>query len=119
MENQFRVIVAGGRDFQNYHLLEEKLNKLLSEKKNVIIVSSLEDGTGRLGHRYDQNNNLKVDYYPALYQVFGNMAAFERNQEMAKNADACICFWNGKSVGTKDMMDIAKTMNIPLRVISY
>jgi hypothetical protein len=38
---------------------------------------------------------------------------------MAKNADACVCFWDGKSTGTKHMIDTAETMKIALRVINY
>ena len=37
----FRVIIAGGRDFKNYNLLEEKCDRLLSqrEKDDIVIIS--------------------------------------------------------------------------------
>jgi len=119
MENQFRVIVAGGRDFFNYQLLESRLNKILSQKENVVIVSGMANGADSLGIRYAREHNLLISYFPALWSQNGNRAGFIRNEEMAKNADACVCFWDGKSTGTKHMIDTAETMKIALRVINY
>ena len=40
------------------------------------------------------------------------------NETMAKEADACIVFWDGKSTGTKNMIDLAKKYKLKLRVIN-
>lgn len=120
MKNQFRVIVAGGRDFNNYNLLSEKLTALLANRsEKIVIISGMAKGADSLGAMYAQNHNILVSYFPALWQVHGNQAGFIRNEEMAKNADACVCFWDGESVGTKHMIDTAKSMKIALRVILY
>ena len=120
MENQkFRVIVAGGRDFFDYNLLKEKLEILLLNKENVIIVSGLAKGADTLAVRYAKEHKLLVSYFPALWNQHGSRAGFIRNEEMAKTADACVCFWDGASVGTKHMIETAKSMNIKLRVIGY
>ena len=42
-----------------------------------------------------------------------------RNVEMAENANALIAFWDGKSKGTKHMINIATERNLPVRVIKY
>lgn len=38
---------------------------------------------------------------------------------MASVADACIVFWDGKSKGSKHMIDVATRKGIPLRIIRY
>jgi hypothetical protein len=38
---------------------------------------------------------------------------------MAKNADALIAFWDGCSPGTAHMIETARKLRIPTRVISY
>jgi hypothetical protein len=120
MKKKFRVIVAGGRDFNNYNLLCEKLNALLANRtEEVVIVSGMAKGADYLGAMYAQNKNIVVSYFPALWQVHGNQAGFIRNKEMANNADACVCFWDGKSTGTKDMIETAENMKLSLRVIKY
>jgi hypothetical protein len=119
MEKQtIRVIVAGGRDFFDYTLLEKKLDKMFSEK-NVIVVSGMAKGADSLGERYAREHNLLISHFPALWQQHGNRAGFIRNEEMAKYADACVCFWDGLSVGTEHMIETAKRMNLKLRVVNY
>ena len=119
MEKQtIRVIVAGGRDFFDYTLLEKKLDKMFSEK-NVIVVSGMANGADSLGIRYAREHKLLISYFPALWAQHGNRAGFIRNEEMAKIADACVCFWDGLSVGTEHMIETAKRMNLQLRVINY
>ena len=43
----------------------------------------------------------------------------ELNQQMANYADALIAFWDGKSRGTKNMIEWAKTANLKIRVFKY
>ena len=38
---------------------------------------------------------------------------------MAEFADALIAIWDGKSRGTKHMMDIAKNKELNLRIVKY
>jgi hypothetical protein len=114
-----KVIVAGGRDFNDYHLLEEKLNNLFSKTANVLIISGMANGTDSLAVKYAEENKLRVSEFPAKWQKHGRASGFRRNVEMARFADACVCFWNGKSAGTKHMIDTAKRMNLKLRVIMY
>jgi predicted Rossmann fold nucleotide-binding protein DprA/Smf involved in DNA uptake len=45
----FKVIIAGGRDFSDYALLEKTLDKLLKNKTDVQIVSGLARGADSLG----------------------------------------------------------------------
>ena len=117
--NTFKVIVAGGRDFFNYDLLKAKLDVILGNKENVVIISGVANGADSLGIRYARENKLLISYFPALWAQHGSKAGFIRNEEMAKYADACVCFWDGKSPGTKHMIDTAKRMNLKLRVINY
>jgi hypothetical protein len=117
--NTFKVIVAGGRDFFDYDLMKRKLDVILSKKDNVVIVSGTATGADSLGERYAREHNLLISYFPALWNIYGSKAGFYRNEEMANYAEACICFWDGKSSGTKDMIRLAEEYNLKLRVINY
>ena len=114
-----KVIVAGGRDFQNYNLLSEKLDILFSKTANVVIVSGMARGVDSLAVKYAEENKIRVSEFPAQWDKHGRASGFRRNVEMARFADACVCFWDGNSVGTKHMIDTAKRMNLKLRVINY
>ena len=118
----YKIIIAGGRDFMDYNLLKEKVNKILQEKKvthKIVIISGCARGADTLGLRYASENAFDVEKYPAEWDKYGKKAGYMRNVEMAENADALIAFWDGKSKGTKHMIDIATERNLPIRIIIY
>jgi len=116
-----KVIVAGGRDFNDYELLKEKLLKVLInyDFKDVEIVSGSARGADSLGERFAKEFGCNLKMFPAEWEKWGKSAGYRRNAEMAKYGDACVCFWDGKSKGTKHMIDLATKEGINLRVINY
>ena len=114
-----RVIIAGSRNFNDYGILKKKLNAILKNQKEVTIISGTANGADKLGERYANDNHLKLEQYPAMWDLFGKKAGYMRNEEMVKVADAAIVFWDGKSKGSKHMIDISKKYNLKLRIIMF
>ena len=105
----FRVIIAGGRDFNNYAGLSASMDYLLKNVCDEIqIICGMARGADRLGERYAKERGYKIRYFPADWDTYGKSAGYRRNVEMASNADALVAFWDGVSYGTKHMIDIAK-----------
>jgi len=115
----FKVIVAGSREFVDYNLLEYKLDKLLINKSDVCIISGGARGADTLGDRYSKEHDMHLLIFKAGWDRYGKSAGYKRNTLMAKQADACVVFWDGKSKGSKHMIDIAKEFKIPVRVVEY
>ena len=116
----FRLIVAGSRDFTNYELLKQKCDSLLSLKKqthSIVIVSGTARGADQLGERYAAERGYQVERFPADWENDGKAAGPIRNAQMAAYADALVAFWDGRSRGTKDMIERAEMRNLPVRVI--
>ena len=114
-----KVIVAGGREFNDYEKLVRNLDIILSRIENVEIVSGGARGADRLGERYAREKGLALKQFPADWDKHGKSAGFRRNEEMAAYCTHVIVFWDTKSNGTKHMIDIAKKRNLPLRIITY
>ncbi len=115
----FKVIIAGGRNFNDYSLLENHCNHYLKNKFPLIeIVSGKARGADRLGEWYAENYFLDVKEFPANWDLYKKSAGFIRNKEMAEYADALIAFWSG-SKGTKHMIEIMKRLNKPYKVVRY
>ena len=115
-----RIVVFGSRDFNNYKLLETKLNYYLQGiKDEIIIVSGTARGADTLGELYAKNHGYQVEKYPAHWEEYGKKAGMIRNRLMAGHSDYAVGFWDGKSRGTKGMIDICKELNVPLRVVRY
>lgn len=114
-----KVIIAGSRDFSDYTLLVACCDKILSKQKDAEIVSGAARGADQLGELYARDHGHPIKRFPADWVKYGKSAGHRRNEEMAKYADAAIIFWDGKSVGTKSMIDLAKKYKLSLRVIEY
>ena len=116
----FRVIIAGCRDFNDYELLREKCDHMLSKKKDthkVIIVSGHAAGADALGERYAKERGFLLETYPAEWEKYGKSAGPKRNHRMAEVANALVAFWDGKSRGTKNMIDLANMKGIPVKIV--
>lgn len=116
--NAYYVIIAGGRTFNNYKLLKAKLDILLSQKANVVIVSGTAKGADKLGEQYAQEHNLGLVQIPADWTI-GKSAGYIRNVKMANITNAVVVFWDGKSSESKHMIDISKSKDLPIRIIRY
>lgn len=110
-----RMIIAGSRGFDNYDLLKQKSDEVLSRFNladcKVTIVSGTANGADKLGERYARDRNYFLKRMPAKWDVHGRSAGYIRNAEMAvyaKEEIGILCaFWDGKSRGTKHMIDLA------------
>ena len=118
---KYKVIVAGCRDFADYELLKEKCDFYLQNKKpeNIVIVSGHASGADALGERYAQERGYELEPFPADWKANGRAAGPIRNAKMASVAHTLIAFWNGKSRGTKNMIDTAKKHNLQVAVVRY
>ena len=121
-KEDYRVIIAGCRDFYNYVTLKERCEYYLQNKMkthNVIIVSGHAPGADSLGEKFAADHNLKCELYPADWERHGRAAGPIRNEEMAVVSDALIAFWDGKSRGTKSMIEIARRKGLQVAVVRY
>ena len=130
-----RVIIAGGRDFNDFKLLESNINKIfkqLSDEKsisacidesNIEIICGKARGADTLGEQFAKEYKLSIKYFPADWNTYGKSAGYRRNAEMANYAKedngVLIAFWDGKSKGTKHMIDLSKSNNIRVFIVNY
>lgn len=118
---KYKVIIAGCRDFTDYELLREKCDYHLQNLRleNIVIVSGHASGADSLGERYAQERGFQLETYPADWQAHGRAAGPIRNAKMANVAHALIAFWDGKSRGTKNMIETARKYNLKVAVVRY
>lgn len=114
-----KIIIAGSRGFSNYDLLKTKCDYYLSKLDEVIIVSGGARGADSLGERYAREKGYQVEQYLADWNRYGKSAGYRRNAEMAEVADGLIAFWDGKSSGTKHMIDLMKKKTNLVRVVVF
>lgn len=133
-----RIIIAGSRSFGSFTILERECHKIfksLSEEgylssnvktdcANIEIISGTANGADRLGEAFAKKYGIEVKRFPAQWHKYGKSAGYVRNNIMAQYAaksnelGVLIAFWDGKSRGTKMMIDIAKKNNLKVFMIN-
>lgn len=109
-----KIIIAGGRDFDDFTHLKERCDDIIGGliagsawAGTIRIVSGTARGTDKLGEKYAELYGYPIDRFPADWEKYGKAAGYKRNAEMAQYADVLIAFWDEKSRGTKHMIDLA------------
>jgi len=106
-----RVAVVGSRslqiqDWENY--LPPNTNEIISGGARGIDQS--------IG-AYARSHGIALKEFLPEYGKYGRRAPLLRNISIIENADLVLAFWDGKSRGTKFVIDICKAQGVPLRVI--
>jgi len=126
-----KILICGGRNFNDYKMLEEtinmhiEVNKIFFLNDNVEIVSGCALGADQLAIKFANKHCLLVKKFPANWDKFGKSAGYIRNKEMAQylcdSKDTCkvIAFWDGVSKGTKNMIEISKKLNLDWKIYYY
>ena len=126
---ELRIIIAGSRDFNDYELLKKSAIEIITKKTMLPdltrIVSGGARGADTLGERFANEMGLEISRFIPDWDGLGKRAGYVRNAEMAKfaveddNDGMLIAFWDGKSRGTKHMIDLAKRYGLEVHVMNF
>jgi hypothetical protein len=116
-----RIIVTGSRGWHDRQKIANRLFDLPVTCTIVVGYNPEKDtpkGVDRIAYQEAQKLGLLVEPHPADWERYGKPAGFIRNEEMAAaGAILCLAFWDGRSNGTKDMMDRSERHSIPVEVV--
>lgn len=137
----FYLLVAGSRNYNNYQEMSERLDYVLSNQNEVVIVSGGAGGADTLAEQYANERGYQCEVFPAQWHDIENLppsaigyrrdgtpyrkrAGYERNTQMHEfisqhSNRGCICFWDGRSKGTAHNFGLAHQFNTPLKVYNY
>jgi hypothetical protein len=143
-----RIIIAGGRTFNDFLFLKTEVIKVFKQlkleypdtkKEDIEIISGCANGADKNGELFAEQYNFKVARFPAAWddlnaspcliktnsygKRYNSLAGRNRNLKMAEYAKQdngiLIAFWDGKSPGTKGMIDIARKLGLRIFEIRY
>lgn len=109
-----RVLVCGGRWFDDEKWLEHELNVLDNKIGITSIIQGGASGADTLAALWASHREIEVRTYPANWAKHGRSAGPIRNQQMLDEAkpELVVAFPGGK--GTLDMMTRAEEQGFPV-----
>ena len=118
-----RIIVCGGRDFNDYELFRKNMDEIMAEYPEVELVSGHARGADMFAERYASEHNVPIAVFKADWEKYGRAAGPIRNRKMLEYAleeDAVvIAFWDGESRGTRNMVSQAEKAGALVTVVRY
>lgn len=117
-----KLIIAGGRDFDDYKLLDLEVTNFFSTyatytpKEAIEIVVGGARGADSLGKEFAQRNLIRYKLFKPDWDGLGKRAGFVRNQEMGDYATHLIAFDTGGK-GTAHMVEYMRKLNKVIRVV--
>ena len=124
-ENEIKLIVAGGRDFDDVARLRACMDRAseacerLPGSPTLSIVSGMARGADKLAWTYCREIGAHCYEFPADWSQHGRSAGHVRNREMGDFSDQLLAFWDGKSRGTLGMIQYMKGLGKPVHVERY
>ena len=110
-----KLAIIGSRDFNDLTKLNNELEPYLSRIE--MVVSGGAKGADKMGEEWAKRNNIKTLIFLAEWNKFGKSAGFIRNEDIIKNCDEVIAFWDGMSKGTKHSISLAEKFNKPCKIV--
>lgn len=125
-----RVIIAGGRDVPSewaYQMVREAIAAFTAggQRRVAMIINGGAGGIDAAARRLwrevfkGREDNCGLVTVTAAWKTHGRAAGPIRNRLMAQGADALIAIWDGKSPGTKNMIETAKAAGLEVFVHRY
>jgi hypothetical protein len=111
-----KVIIAGCRDITDTEKLNYALNTTFNIFKNLEIgevVCGEARGVDELGKQYAISKGIPVKSFYAKWELYGKSTGHKRNKQMAEYGDILIAIWDGRSSGTRNMIENMKNCNKP------
>ena len=105
-----KVAVIGSRNLQ-----VEDLGPYLPEGLTEL-VSGGARGVDASARGYAQTHDVSLTEFLPDYARYGRAAPLRRNDQIVAYADLVLAFWDGKSRGTKFVIDQCKKMGVPVKV---
>ena len=114
-----RIIIAGGRDFDDYKMLRDEVGNIIPLDFRQTLYCGMAQGADMFGHHLATVHNWEIVECHADWKKHGRSAGPKRNQHMAVRAEVLFAFWDGESKGTKDMINRALAEGLEVHVFRY
>ncbi len=113
------LAIVGSRTFTDYELLSRAVLSNFNFSKIDLIISGGANGADTLAEIFANKFNIPLQIFYPDWNVYGKRAGFIRNKLIIENSAVVYAFWDGKSKGTKNSIDLAKKLKKEVHVVYF
>ena len=112
-----KILVCGGRDFNDQSLLDQTLDDLHARHPISQVIDGCARGADDLAHKWASKRGIFTRRFPADWRKHGRAAGHIRNTQMLREGkpDMVVAFPGGR--GTQNMVEQAKKMGISCHLL--
>lgn len=117
MSSSIKILVCGGREYDDMDRMIRELDKIVKEYDHVTIIHGCARGADSMAGEYASMRGYDVEEYPAQWDKHGRRAGPIRNLQMLNegNPDIVVAFPGGR--GTAHMTAISIEKSVFVKII--
>ena len=112
-KSRFWVIaVVGSRDYPDMAAVRNyvrSLPQVLGDGRDILVLSGGARGVDTIAVITATEYGLPTSVIRAEWEIYGRSAGMHRNRLIAQDCDELVAFWDGGSIGTKNILSVMKT----------
>ena len=112
-----KLAIIGSRSFSSYNDLDNAIKDLNFDL--ALIISGGARGADQLAERWAHANEIAFRVILPEWKKYGKGAGIVRNQLIVKEADFCLVFWDGESLGTKSTIAFCEKLEKSFKLILF
>lgn len=118
------LLIAGTRTYNDFREFSAICDRVTQNYKDVIIISGGAKGADCLAEYYAKQKRYPFIEVKAEWDRYGKRAGYIRNRKMhemlSQNKNrGVLLFWDGKSRGTAQNIDLAKEFGTDIRIWNF
>ena len=118
-----KLAVVGSRSFMNRKIVYDEISNFYRfravHKENLTIVSGGAIGPDTFAEEWAIKNKIsRLIFIPKWVLEGTYIASRARNKLIVDNCDALLCFWDGKSTGCMNAVEIAREQKKVIEIIT-
>ena len=118
---RIRLAIVGSRSFSDSGKARDVIRKLYDIRgiSASAVVSGGAVGADALAEEYAASEGIPLIIHRADWNRYGRMAGHMRNSLIIRDAEAVLAFWDMKSPGTRDDVEKASAIRMPIFIYDF
>lgn len=114
-----KIAIIGSRTFNDYSFLKNKIDEIILNEKEVIVISGGAKGADTLAKNYAKEKNFELIEFLPDWKKYKKAAGIIRNKLIIENCDIVVAFLIDNSKGTLNSLGVAKKLEKPSYVFEF